>query len=42
MTELTCKALTYMIEGILVILITDIPVVIGIAALVTLWRWLGI
>ncbi|WP_337799617.1 hypothetical protein [Phascolarctobacterium succinatutens] len=42
MTELICKALTYMIEVIMVILIAGIPVVIGIAALVTLWRWLGI
>lgn len=42
MIELICKALTYMIEVIMVILIAGIPVVIGIAALVTLWRWLGI
>jgi hypothetical protein len=42
MTEWICKALTYMIEVIMVILIAGIPVVIGIAALVTLWRWLGI
>lgn len=42
MTELICKALAYMIEAIMVILIAGIPVVIGIAALVTLWRWLGI
>lgn len=42
MTELICKTLTYMIEVIMVILIAGIPVVIGIAALVTLWRWLGI
>lgn len=42
MTELICKALTYMIGVIMVILIAGIPVVIGIAALVALWRWLGI
>ena len=42
MIELICEALTYMIEVIMVILIAGIPVVIGIAALVTLWRWLGI
>ena len=42
MTELICKALTYMIEVIMAILIAGIPAVIGIAALVTLWRWLGI
>lgn len=42
MTELICKTLTYMIEVIMVILIAGIPVAIGIAALVTLWRWLGI
>lgn len=42
MTEWICKALTYMIEVIMVILIAGIPVVIGIAALVTLWRWFGI
>lgn len=42
MTELICKVLTYMIEIIMAILIAGIPVVIGIAALVTLWRWLGI
>lgn len=42
MTELICKALTYMIGIIMIILIAGIPVVIGIAALVTLWRWLGI
>lgn len=42
MIELICKALTYMIEVIMVILIVGIPVVMGIAALVALWRWLGI
>ena len=42
MTDLICKALTYMIGVIMVILIAGIPVVIGVAALVTLWRWLGI
>lgn len=42
MIELIRKALTYMIEVIMVILIAGIPVVMGIAALVTLWRWLGI
>lgn len=42
MIELICKALTYMIEVIMVILIAGIPVAIGIAALVALWRWLGI
>lgn len=42
MIELICKALTHMIEVIMVILIAGIPVVIGIAGLVALWRWLGI
>lgn len=42
MIELICKVLTYMIEVIMVILIAGIPVVMGIAALVALWRWLGI
>lgn len=42
MTELICKALTYMIGAIMVILIAGIPVVMGVAALVMLWRWLGI
>lgn len=42
MIELIRKVLTYMVEIIMVILIAGIPVVIGIAALVTLWRWLGI
>lgn len=42
MTEQICKALTYMIEVIMVILIAGIPVVIGVAALVTLWRWFGV
>lgn len=42
MIELICKALTYMIEVIVVILIAGIPVVMGIAALAALWRWLGI
>lgn len=42
MIELICKAPTYMIEVIMVILIAGIPVVMGMAALVALWRWLGI
>lgn len=42
MIEMICKALKCMIGVILLILIAGIPVVIGIAALVTLWRWLGI
>lgn len=42
MTELICRAFAFMMTVIMVILIAGIPVVIGIAALVTLWRWLGI
>lgn len=42
MTELICKALTCMVEIIMAILIIGIPVVIGVAILVTLWRWLRV
>lgn len=42
MIELICKVFTYIMAATLVILIAGIPVVMGIAALVTLWRWLGI
>ena len=42
MIELICRGFTYIMAATLVILIAGIPVVIGIAALVTLWRWLGI
>lgn len=42
MTELICRAFAFMMTVVIVILIAGIPVVMGIAALVTLWRWLGI
>lgn len=42
MTELICKALTFMFGVIMVILIAGIPIVMGIAALAALWRWFGI
>lgn len=42
MTKLILRVLNYMVGIIMIILIAGIPVVIGIAALVALWRWLGI
>lgn len=42
MTELICRAFAFMMTVAIVILIAGIPVVIGMAALVALWRWLGI
>lgn len=42
MTELICRAFAFMMTVAIIILIAGIPVVMGIAALVALWRWLGI
>lgn len=42
MIELICRAFAFMMTAAIIILIAGIPVVIGIAALVALWRWLGI
>lgn len=42
MTELICRVFAYIMTATLVILIAGIPVVIGVAALVTLWRWFGV
>lgn len=42
MTELICRAFAFIMTVAMVILIAGIPVVVGIAALVALWRWLGI
>ena len=42
MTEQICKVLAFMAWAVVTILITGIPVVIGVAALVTLWRWFGV
>lgn len=42
MTELICRAFAFMMTVVMVILIAGIPVVMGIAALAALWRWLGI
>lgn len=42
MTELICRAFAFMMTVVIVILIAGIPVVIGMAALVALWRRLGI
>lgn len=42
MTKLIRQVLNCMVGIIMIIFIAGIPVVIGIAALVTLWRWLGI
>lgn len=42
MTELICRAFAFIMTVTMIILIAGIPVVIAMAALVTLWRWLGI
>lgn len=42
MTELICRAFAFMMTVAIIILVAGIPAVIGMAALVTLWRWLGI
>nr|DAO47938.1 MAG TPA: hypothetical protein [Caudoviricetes sp.] len=42
MTELICRAFAFMMTVAIIILIAGIPAVIGMAALVALWRWLGI
>lgn len=42
MTELICRAFAFMMTAAIIILIAGIPVVIAMAALVTLWKWLGI
>lgn len=42
MTKLILQGLNCMVGIIMIILIAGIPVLIGIAALVALWRWLGI
>lgn len=42
MIELICRAFAFIMTVTMIILIAGIPVVIAMAALVTLWRWLGI
>ena len=42
MTKLILQVLNCMVGIIVIILIAGIPVVVGIAALAALWRWLGI
>lgn len=42
MTKLILQVLNCMVGIIMIILIAGIPVVMGIAALAALWRWLGI
>lgn len=42
MIELICRAFAFMMTVVMIILIAGIPVVIGMAVLVALWRWLEI